>query len=60
MLKEMNFNLSFTWSYDPLGTISKLKVENKNTPYIHTHKPEINKYMNQLEWAEKTFQEVEE
>ena len=41
LLKEMQFGLSFTWSYDPLGTISKLRVENKSTPYIHTHRPEI-------------------
>jgi len=38
LLKEMNFALSFTWSYDPLGVISKLRVENKSpsiTPYHH-------------------------
>ena len=34
ILKEMNFSLSFTWSYDPLGIISKLRVENKTTPYV--------------------------
>ena len=39
ILKEMNFSLSFTWSYDPLQSISKLRVENKTTPYIHTHRP---------------------
>ena len=48
LLKEMQFSLNFTWSYDPLGTISKLRVKNKSTPYIHTHKPEIERYMNQL------------
>ena len=31
LLKEMKLNLSFTWSYDPLGIISKLRVENKTT-----------------------------
>lgn len=41
MLKEMKYSLSFTWSYDPCGIISKLKVENKSTPYIHTSRPEI-------------------
>ena len=30
LLKEMQFSLSFTWSYDPLGGISKLRVENKS------------------------------
>lgn len=46
LLKEIQFSLSFTWSYDPLGTISKLRVENKYTPYIHPHRPEIERYMN--------------
>lgn len=32
LLKEMKFALSFTWSYDPLGIISKLRVEKKFTP----------------------------
>jgi len=36
----MNFKLSFTWSYDPLGVISKLRVEQRTTPYIHTPKPD--------------------
>lgn len=49
ILKDMKFSLSFTWSYDPWGTISKLRVENKTTPYIHTSRPEIEKYANQLE-----------
>jgi len=54
LLKEIQFSLSFTWSYDPLGVISKLRVENKSTTYIHTSKPEIEKYKNQLEWTENT------
>lgn len=60
ILKEIKFNLSFTWSYDPCGIISKLKMENKITPYIHTSRPEIEKYANQLELIENTLQEVEE
>jgi len=51
ILKEMKFTLSFTWSYDPCGIISNLKVENKITPYIHTSMLEIEKYANQLEWT---------
>lgn len=47
MLKVMKFTLSFTWSYDPRAIISKLRVENKTTPYIHTPRPEIEKYVNQ-------------
>jgi len=40
-LKEMKFSLRFTWSYDPCGIIPNLRVENKNTPYIHTSRPDI-------------------
>jgi len=46
----MKFKLSFTWSYDPLRIISMLRVEKKSTPYTHTPKPEIEKYMNQDKW----------
>lgn len=56
----MKFKLSFTWSYDPLGIIYKLKVEQKTTPYAHTPRPEIEQYMNQEEWQENTLQEVGE
>lgn len=54
------FGLSFTRSYDPMGVISKLKVENKFTTYHYTNKPEIKKYKIQLEWKENTLQEAEE
>ena len=60
MLKEMKFSLSFTWSYDHCGIISKLRVENRSTLYIHTSRPEIEKYANQLEWTENTLYEAEE
>lgn len=60
LLKHMNFKLSFTWSYDPLGVISKLRVEQKATPYAHTPRPGIEQYMNQDEWQENTLQEAEE
>lgn len=56
----MKFSLSFTWSYDPLGVISKLRVENKSTTYFHTFRPKIEKHKNQLEWTENTLQEAEE
>jgi len=56
----MNFTHSFTWSYDPLRITSKKRVENKSTPYIHTHRLEIEKFMNQTEWMSKTLQEAEE
>jgi len=60
ILKEMNFTHSFTWSYDPWGIISKKRVENKSTTYIHTQRLEIEKYMNQIEWMPNTLQEAEE
>ena len=47
ILKTMKFDLSFTWSYDPLGIISKLRVDTKSTPYFHTTRPEIEQYKNQ-------------
>jgi len=46
ILKEMNFTHSFTWSYDPWGIISKKRVENNSIAYIHTQRPEIEKYIN--------------
>ena len=60
LLKQMQFELSFTWSYDPMGIISKLRVEQKTTPYAHTPRSEIEYYMNQEEWQENTLQEAEE
>lgn len=56
----MKIILSFTWSYDPYGIISKLGVDNKSTSYIHNSRPDIERYANQLEWAKNTLQEVEE
>ena len=35
LLKKIKFKLSFTWSYDPLGIVSKLRVEQKTTRYTH-------------------------
>lgn len=56
----MNSPLSFTWYYDPFGIIYKLRVEHKETPYLHTQRPKIEKYMNQQNWVENTLQEAEE
>ena len=56
----MKFKLSFTWSYDPLGIISKLRVEKKITPYAYIVRPKIEQYENKKEWQENTLQEVEE
>lgn len=35
-------------------------MEQKETPYVHTQRPEIEKYMNQKNWIENTLQEAEE
>ena len=59
ILKGMAFSHSFTWSYDPVGIISKKRVENRSTPYVHTHKPIIEKYANQTESLTNTLQEDE-
>jgi hypothetical protein len=56
----MRFTQSSTWSYDPFGVISELKVKQRSTPYSHTQKPEVEKYMNQIEWKEDTLLETEE
>ena len=60
LLKQMNFPLSFTWSYDPMGVISELRVENNFTTYHNTARPGIEQYKNQLEWKENTLKESEE
>jgi len=46
IIKKMKFKLSFTWSCDPLGIISRLRVKQKTTPYAHTPRREIDKYAN--------------
>jgi hypothetical protein len=60
LLKQMSFTQSFTWNYDPFGVISNLKVKQKNTHCARIHKPEVEKYMNQTEWQEKTLLETKE
>lgn len=60
LLKQMKFKLNFSWSYDPLGIVSNLRVEQKTTPYAHNPRLEIEQYMNQDEWQENTLQEAEE
>jgi len=56
----MEFHLRFTWSYDPFGIISELRTKHKTTPYVHTQRPYIEKYMNQAQWEENTLQEEKE
>jgi hypothetical protein len=59
MLREMKFFLSFRWHYDPCGIISEMWVKNKNIPYVHEAKPEIEKFSNQTIWVLDTLVEVE-
>jgi len=42
----MKFKLSFNWSYDPLGVISSMRVEQKSTSYVHIANLEIEQYAN--------------
>jgi hypothetical protein len=60
MLKEMKFFMSFPWHYDPCGMISEMRVKNKNIPYVHESKPEIEKFTNQTVWVLDTLIEVEQ
>jgi hypothetical protein len=41
MLREMEFSMSFPWHYDPYGIISEMRVKNKNIPYVHEARPEV-------------------
>jgi hypothetical protein len=60
LLREMKFHVSFLWHYDPCGIISEMRVKNKNVPYVHTPKPEIEKFANQTEWEPNTLVEIEQ
>jgi hypothetical protein len=59
LLREMKFTTSFTWHYDPYGIISEMKVKNKNAPYVHEPRPEIEKFANQVEWEPDTLVDAE-
>jgi hypothetical protein len=59
LLKEMKFHISFLWHYDPCRIIYEMRVKNKNIPYVHTPKPEIEKFANQIEWELNTLVEIE-
>jgi hypothetical protein len=60
MLREMKFFLSFPWHYDPCGIISEMRVRNKNIPYVHESRPEIEKFANQTVWVPDTLVEMEQ
>jgi hypothetical protein len=56
----MKFNTSFIWHYDPSGIIVEMRSKNKISPYPHTLKPKIEKYVNQTEWEANTLVDIEE
>jgi hypothetical protein len=60
MLREMKFSMSFPWHYDPCGIISEMRVKNKNIPYVHESRPEVEKFANQTAWEPNTLIEVEQ
>jgi hypothetical protein len=60
MLKEMKFFKSFTWHYDPCEIISEMRVRNKNIPYVHESKPEIENFANQIVWVPDTLVKMEQ
>jgi hypothetical protein len=60
LLKEMKFQVSFIWYYDPCGIIFEMRIKNKNAPYVHAPKPKIEKFMNQTEWESNTLVEIEQ
>jgi hypothetical protein len=60
ILREMKCETSFLWHYDPCGIISEMRVKNTNISYVHTPKPEIEKFVNQTKWEVNTLEEVEQ
>lgn len=60
LFQQINFQLSFTSSYDPFSIMSSLRAEHKTSPYSHAPKPEIEKFMNRDQWEKSTLQEDEE
>ena len=59
LLREMKLMSSFPWHYDPHGIISDMRIKNKNAPYVHEPRPEIEKFANQVEWEPDTLEDVE-
>ena len=60
MLKEMEFSMSFTWNYDLCRIILEMRIKNKNIPYVHESRPELEKFANQTVWEPNTLVEVEQ
>jgi hypothetical protein len=60
LLKQMKFHVSFIWHYDPCEIIFEMSIKNKNVSYVHTPKPEIEKFENQTELEPNTLVEIEQ
>jgi len=56
----MNFSLRFTWNCDTFVIISEIRLKQKNSPYAHVQKPEVENFMNQTDWKENTLLKTEE
>jgi hypothetical protein len=59
MMREMNFSMSFPWHYDPCGIISEMRVRNKNIPYVHESRPEVEKFASKTAREPNTLVEVQ-
>jgi hypothetical protein len=55
----MKFFVSSIWNYDPCRIISEIRVKNKNIPYVHTSRIEIENFSTQTEWEPNTLVETE-
>jgi hypothetical protein len=44
----------------PCGIILEMRIKNKNIPYVHTSRPEIEKFTNQTKWEPNTLVEIEQ
>jgi hypothetical protein len=60
LLKEMKFFVSFTWHYDLCRIISEMRIKNKNIPYVHISRLEVENFSNQTEWEPNTLVETEQ
>jgi len=56
----MKFNINFPWHYDPCDIIAETRLKNKISPCAHVPKPEIEKFMNQIEWEMNTLEDSEQ
>jgi hypothetical protein len=59
--KELkNRHLTFKIYLNQMKKASPTRSKNKISPYAHTLKPEIEKYVNQIEWEANTLVDTEQ